>query len=272
MGVNTIPEITLLGSSGYIGSAFLSYCKNSGISIESPKREELHSYKHKRIKTLLWCIGITSDFHTRLYETVEISVSYLNEFLYNNDIEQVVYMSSTRIFKRNTFVTEETMPLLLPSCKDDVYALSKVLGEAICLHSGIKAKIIRISNVYSVATPNKPIGFLGSVLGSLKSKECIFNTTPNSTRNFVHIDDVTDIAMKIIKNSDRDIYHIASAENISNSQIDSILKRNGIDVKYGHDISELISPCLDIDLIANEFYTPRNTFLGDFDALIKGTY
>ena len=64
--------VTILGSSGFVGSNLKNKLVSVGINTYTPHRSE--ELSGKNLGHVIYCIGLTADFRTKPFETIEAHV------------------------------------------------------------------------------------------------------------------------------------------------------------------------------------------------------
>lgn len=245
-------KFTILGSSGFIGSALVSYLKEMNIDFETPKIEDCKGGH------VIYCIGVTSDFKTRPFDTTTAHVCLLKKVL--NNFDSFIYLSSTRIY--DDYGQEDSVIKVYPKNIDYLYNISKVMGESLCFTT--KAKVVRLSNVYGYGSNN----FLSSIIKDAIKGEINLKTTLNSCRNYVSIKDVVSLLVKISLSSKHRLYNIASEENTTNGAVVSKL-RQLTNCKVREGTNEVYHPSINIDRIRNEFDFKPSNVINDLTELVN---
>ncbi|MGH7341773.1 MAG: NAD-dependent epimerase/dehydratase family protein, partial [Candidatus Rokuibacteriota bacterium] len=112
--------ITILGGSGFVGSHLVRRLRETGAAHRAPARGE--PLGPESLGTVIYCIGLTADFRDRPLATVDAHVSQLTETLRHAEFERVVYLSSTRVYRRSRGPCAESDVLHLdPGDPDDLY-------------------------------------------------------------------------------------------------------------------------------------------------------
>ena len=260
-------NVTILGGSGYIGSLLATSFKNLGYSVWTPKRDD-NSVFEKDLGLVYYCIGLTSDFRTRPYETIDAHIGFLRKILEMSNFDKIIYLSSTRVYI-NSNSTDESHPLLVnPNTPSDLYNISKLMGESLVFSSDKKFTIARISNV--VGPGMSCDNFIGLLLKEAKySGELHFQTSKDSKKDYIWIDDVIESLIRCKNDNLSKIYNICSGVSISNLYLASVFKNNGINVTFEANAPKISF----IDIDNNSFkkdagYSPGNCS-GRLESLIS---
>jgi len=198
---------------------------------------------------------MTSDFRSKPFETIEAHVSMLANFLKNARFTSFLYLSSTRVYEGASEGTESNDLIVNPQNANHIFNLSKLAGESLCLASGkSNVRIARLSNV--IGDDYKSDNFLFSVLKDvIKTKKALINMSPQSSKDYVAIEDVIKVIRSIASTGKSKIYNVASGRNITNKQIsDKITEVSGAEINYSPSASTLIFPTICIKKITEEFH------------------
>jgi|GEM_PF-6066595 len=137
--------ITLLGGSGFIGSAIARRLTEKNLSYVAPNRSQ--ELAGLNLGAVMYCVGLTADFRSQPLETVEAHVCHLLPILRDCEFRSLVYLSSTRVYRNHKgLASEDNLVLVGPSNQDDLYGISKLMDEAVVRACGRKFKIVRLSN------------------------------------------------------------------------------------------------------------------------------
>jgi len=235
-------KITILGGSGYIGSALATTFIALGYSVWTPKRDDSAIFS-RELGLVYYCIGLTSDFRVKKYETINAHVGVLKKVLEKSNFNKIIYLSSTRVYEKSR-LTDEDQPLLVnPNTPDDLYNISKILGESLVLASGKKNVIVRLSNV--VGPDMGGANFIGSLLEeALRTRKLCFYTSKKSAKDYIWIDDVIKSLVKCENTLSNNIYNIASGFNVSNSELADIFSCLGVEVIFSPDVPTILFPII----------------------------
>jgi len=254
-------KFTIIGSSGFIGSNLVKYLHEQDFQVITITRDTpIESYKNIDCGNVIYCAGITSDFRTKPFETVEAHVCYLQKILQTLNFESFIYLSSTRVYKSNNDCSEEADIKVNSNNPDYIYNISKLMGESLCLTLPSKnIKVLRLSNVCGYNYNSGDFIYL-LLKDALINKKIILNTTLNSSKDYISINDVIKLITKISIEGKEKIYNIASGNNINNQEIIDILKTFiYFTVEVNENAQEIIFPQINIEKIKKEFnFHPKN--------------
>ena len=214
---------TVFGGSGFIGRHISSALKATGQPVSTPERD-VPVETLGRLGHVLFCAGLTADFRTRPYDTMEAHVGLISRILSTGDFDSLVYLSSTRIYDGATHGSEEMTFTVDPWSPNDLYNISKIAGEALCLnHQNPRVRVARLSNVYGAGMFGSDGGganFLSSVIDSaIADGHVELQSAPGSAKDYIHISDVVRaLTLIAIEGTDR-VYNVASGRNVSHEQL-----------------------------------------------------
>lgn len=267
-----VDTFTVLGAGGFIGGRLSEHLRRVGHVVEAPPREPAEAYvnalRGRSLGHVVYCIGLTADFRARPYETVEAHVGLLQRVLEACTFTSLTYLSSTRVYLRSERATEADALRVDPTQRDDIFALSKLLGEALCLNSGKACRIVRPSNVFG--TDDQSDNFLPSVLrDGRRTGRVTIGLSPESAKDYVDVDDVVRWIARIAVSGKHTVYNLASGRNTSNREIADALQRLGVTVAFTAGGSTLSFPPIDVSRVTAEFGPPRASVLERLSDLLK---
>lgn len=252
--------ITVLGASGFIGSKLLYTISQRGLDFFVPKRNE--NLNGKDLGNIIYCIGLTADFRVKPFETIEAHVCYLSKILKEANFNSLTYLSSSRLYINSSEneVNEDSDIKISINDPDELYTLSKLTGERICLSSDRNTKIVRLSNVFGedFYSNNFIFNLLNKIINNSKIE--LF-TTLNSAKDYISIESVTSLLLDISMSDDSGIYNVANGENISNEDILLIISQFfNFEYFVNPNAKQIIHPLINIEKIKKKFnFKQENT-------------
>jgi nucleoside-diphosphate-sugar epimerase len=259
--------ISVLGSSGFIGSHLVKRINELGLSCFAPERDE--DLSHRRLGNVIYCIGLTADFRTRPFDTVNAHVCKLLQILQTCEFDSLVYLSSTRLYLGGSDQPDEESEILVdPLNPDSLYNLSKLMGESLALSSGKPVRVVRLSNVYGDDFLSQ--NFLAGVIrDAVQNRKVILYTSLDSEKDYVSISDVVDALIKIATSGRQDIYNIASGRNVSNLELmERIRQLTSCEIEVAPGARRSVFPLVNIDRLTQEFHFRPAFILDDLPQLV----
>lgn len=258
---------TVFGGRGFVGRHLVCYLESLGCSVRVPDRGELSS-PDQSLGHVFYCIGLTSDFRSRPFDTVRAHVTVLSDILENGDYESFLYLSSTRIYGRSLKTSEDDILSVSTEDPSDLYNLSKLLGESLCLASKkSQVRVARLSNV--VGSGMGSDNFLGSLLKEANSGLIRLETNPESTKDYIFVDDVVRLLWLIANNGQKRIYNVASGSQVTHREWLSILRTfTDCHVETNNKAPFQSFPAIDVQRVKREFEYHPTSVLDVFLKLI----
>ena len=246
-------RFTITGSQGMIGSRLSAYLGEQGHEVhrltrETPVPEDCGHVIH--------CAGVTGDFLDRPLDTMFAHVGMIEEILRNWQFESVLYLSSTRLYRGVTDTAEDAPLRVEPGRADDLYNISKLAGEAVCLaidHPGVR--VSRLAHVCSCEFSSG--NFLDSLVRDAMTLEKIVLSCGRETRrDCILLDDVIALLSRIAVEGRHRIYNVASGTSINVGRIVEIIQRNtgcAVDWSEAGSVVKGSAPEIDTRRIREEF-------------------
>lgn len=222
------PKAVIIGGDGFIGRHLRTRLITSGWECNVPDRNTPPA-DLKLTGHVFYCAGLTADYISRPFDTIEAHVSLLSKILEKDSFESLVYLSSTRLYDSfsGDIATEESSLQLNPLNPRHIYDLSKALGESLCSLTGKgRARVARLSCVYNDHTDSE--GFLPGLLQQLiqnKPRTLEVDSSLSFARDYINLQDVLDALISIAMYGSECIYNVAGGENITNEALFSCLSQ-----------------------------------------------
>lgn len=250
-------NFTIIGASGFIGSALVASLRASGQNVYAPKRGDTKNFTEP-LGYVIYAAGITADFRSRPFDTLRANTNLLAELLERANFESLLYLSSARIYRHAEHSGEEAAIYLKSKDPEDLYDLTKLTAEAICYASKRKSvRIVRLTNV--VGSNFQSQNFLSDVIRSACDTGRIeLRSTLDSEKDYVLLQDVLNFLPKIAINGYSSCYNLGSGYNLTHREVlDPIIAETGAKLNVCEDASRTVSPSISIDRLSTEFnYLP----------------
>jgi nucleoside-diphosphate-sugar epimerase len=211
-------KFTILGASGYIGRHLCEALAAQGFDVFAPRRNDPRIFTEP-LGHVIYAIGLTADFRSKPFDTVAAHVSVLADVLQKANFSSLLYLSSTRVYSGAAETSELTSFSVSPKNPSDLYNISKLMGESLCLNSGRRnVKIARLSNVVGEENPGSEL-FFYALLQEARQGKVTLRTHPDSSKDYIALNDVLNILPRIAQQGKASIYNVASGRNISNGEL-----------------------------------------------------
>lgn len=211
-------KATVFGARGFVGRALTSYLRDRGYSVREVVRGDV-SWRGRDLGHAFYAIGLTADFRSRPFETVEAHCGHLTDVLSGARFTSFVYLSSTRVYARSASTDEAAQIPVAPGEPDDLYNISKLMGEAVCLSSGLgKTRVARLSNVFGADLASQ--NFLMAVLKEACTRKTVhLRTSLASEKDYVWVGDVVRSLEAIARHGTDPIINVAFGRNTTHAEI-----------------------------------------------------
>lgn len=210
-------RFTVLGGSGAIGSRLVETLRASGHDVLAPARGD-SACLTQALGHVIYAIGVTADFRSRALDTVEAHVCALTPLLRNAQFESFLYLSSTRVYGGQPQGAEDAALSVNPHDPSDLYNLSKLMGESMCLASGRSGvRVARLSNVVGADDADSS-NFLPSLLRDARAGHITLRTDLASAKDYIHIEDVLHLLPRIALQGRQSMYNVASGQQVTHGQ------------------------------------------------------
>ncbi|MCA3626080.1 MAG: SDR family oxidoreductase [Methylobacterium sp.] len=249
-------QFTILGAGGTVGRALAAHLRASGENVFAPMRGDDAIWRED-LGRVIYCIGVTADFRTRPLETIEAHVTVLHRLLAEARFERLVYLSSTRVYGGaggdDAPAREDRALSVDPHSGSDLYNLSKLMGESLCLHgSKGRACVARLSNVVGGEDGHSE-NFLPSLLREARAGHMHLRSALDSAKDYIHIEDAVAVLAALAKGSSQGIYNVASGIRTAHSEwIAAIQATTGASLSVEANAPRILFPPIDITRIRTE--------------------
>jgi len=261
---------TILGASGFVGAALVAALERAGHRVRPVTRGALPALLETRRSAghVIDCIGLTGDFRARPHDTAEAHVGVTARCLAGLHFDSFLFLSSTRVYGRATGSREGTALPCDSADPSDLYNLTKLAGEALCLTDPRPAvRVVRLSNVYGGAMQADT--FLGQLLCAGRNAGVVrFLQSANSTKDYVNLDQVIRLLPAIAAGGRHRLYNLAAGANTSHAAIAVALRRRfGWHVAFAPGAPTVRFPPIDTTRLTVEFGAALSNLSADLATL-----
>jgi len=211
-----VSVFTVFGARGFIGSALVHHLRRTGhaVRVAEPDGE----WQKRPLGHVIYAVGLTADFRRRPVELGDAHVGLCSRILKEAGFESFMYLSSARLYQSSSLGREDAAFIVDPQDSNQVYDLSKLAGESLCLHSGRPGtRVVRLSNV--VGAGDRSENFLTEVIGDSVKGHVTLRTSGESSKDYVLLDDVVRVLPEIAMRGTQRIYNVASGTQITHREI-----------------------------------------------------
>lgn len=262
-------KAAVFGAHGFVGRALVQHLRERGYAVREIVRGDT-SWRGADLGHAFYTIGLTADFRSRPFETIDAHVSFLTDMLRTTTFSSFVYLSSTRVYG-TAVSTDEQLPISVnPGNPDHLYNLSKLMGEAACLGSGLSnARVARLSNVFGrdLASTN----FLTDVLReAAATKQVNLRTGLASEKDYVWVGDVVRALEAIATEGTEPITNVAFGCNTTHRDImERVSAATGAEIKVAPNAPTITFPQIETARLDRLGVTGRSPLLAMIDDLAQ---
>ena len=234
---------TIVGATGFVGRRLRARLTAEGWDVFAPAKGDTSLFG-RDMGVVFYCAGLTADYDRRPYDAVEAHASLVNALARAGRFEQLIYLSSTRLYDSQAAeVVDESSPLIFdPADPRRTYDLSKALGENIVLtRAEGHGAVARLANVFDWE-PEAP-GFLSEwLIEAARTRGLHLDSSPHVARDYIHLDDVVTALLAMAEKPASGIVNVASGELVANGEIANLFIEAGWRVVFSRDVSPHTPP------------------------------
>lgn len=258
---------TVLGASGFIGRHLVASLQSRDLCVWAPERGGPEIFA-RPLGHVIYCIGLTADFRSRPFDTVRAHVSVLAELLERANFDSLLYLSSTRVYAGLDVAQEGASLMVNPENPSDLYNLSKLMGESLCLsceRGGVR--VARLSNVVG-CDPNSD-NFLFALIREARGGQIVLRSDLDSSKDYILLDDVLTLLPRIAVSGRERIYNVAGGGNIRHRELAGrLVELTGCALDILPAAPRQCFPTIDIKRIRAEFDFVPSSVLDALPALL----
>lgn len=266
------PEYSVFGAAGFIGSALVSDLRRKGRRVRAIGRDGDISALSPgpSLGHAIFAIGVTADFRTRPFDTIDAHVAQINALLRHGDFASLTYLSSTRVYQGGASTAESSSLAVAPESPNDLYNISKIAGESICLNCGRpNVRVARLSNVVGLGAGQQ--AFVDQLLGEGRARGVVApRDHPESAKDYIALEDVLDLVEWISQRGRETIYNVASGEQTSHREVTELIAREtGWRTEFDWTAPRVDFPQIDTNRIRVEFGFAARAFKSFFPPYVR---
>ncbi|GAA4417570.1 SDR family oxidoreductase [Acidovorax lacteus] len=211
-------RFTVIGATGYIGSRLVRHLQALGHTVWAPSRGDA-ALLEQPLAHVLYCAGLTGDFRTRPFDTVEAHVGLLARVLQCAQFDSLLYLSSTRVYMGAASTHEDAALSVVPGDPSYLYNLSKLTGESLCHASGRPGvRVARLSNVVGPGMDVDSGNLVADLIQQARSTGRVeLRSDPASAKDYIHLEDVVNGLVRIALQGRHAVYNLASGVQTSHA-------------------------------------------------------
>jgi nucleoside-diphosphate-sugar epimerase len=258
-------QFTVLGASGFIGGRLASRLAENGHQVWRPSRNDLQSIDRRELGHVFYCIG-EDDVSENSFNIADAHVGQLANILKCRKFASLTYLSSTRVYFGAPSANEETPLHVFPDDKGGLFGVMKIAGEQLCFASNNPAvRAVRLSTVIGFSPKGKSL-VPTLIRDAFLRGRMRLAISPQSSRDYIAIEDVIDILPRIAVEGKKRCYNVASGVNVRLAEIVRLISGEfPSECDWQPNAPTVAFPVIDISRIQTEFsFSPRSAL----DALV----
>ncbi len=259
-------QATVLGATGFIGGHLAARLSEQGHDVWCPPRSNLHSLDHSDLGHVFYCIG-EDAVATNPCNAADAHITQLANVLKRRSFASLTYLSSTRVYLGADSAHEGSELRVLPSDDGALFGTMKMAAEKLCFaFDNPVIRVVRLSSVIGFA-PNGNSLIPTLIKDALLRGRMNLTISPQSSRDYIAVEDVVDILPRIAVDGKRRCYNVASGVNVRLAEIvRSVAGEFASECDWRENAPTILFPVIDTTRARTEFFfTPRSPL----DALIS---
>lgn len=262
-------NFTIIGGNGFVGSAVVSHLRVGGNQVCVPERGDTDIFV-RPLGHVIYAAGVTADFRTRPFDTLQAHVGHLAELLERATFDSLLYLSSARLYRHAESSREDAAVAVRSEDPEDFYDLTKLGGEALCHVAGRpNIRVARLSNV--IGSDFRSANFVFDLIRAACSTGRIeLRSALDSAKDYVLISDVARLLPEIAVSGSQRCYNVASGINIAHRDIvDVVTGLTNTDCTVVADAPRIASTPVDIQRVRSEFGFVPSDVLPEISILVN---
>jgi nucleoside-diphosphate-sugar epimerase len=215
-------KAAVFGASGFVGRHLAAHLATRGWDVRPILRGD-ESWRSEALGHVFFCVGLTADFRTRPFETIDAHVGFAVEVLRAARFDSFLYCSSTRVYAKCGEASETTPLTVDPADPSDLYNLSKLMGEAACLAvPRSEVRVARLSNIMG-ADPGSDNFLTAVAREAVRDGKVVLGGAPASAKDYIAADEAVAAMARIAADGRERVYNIASGRNTTHAEVAAAL-------------------------------------------------
>jgi len=248
-----LARFTVLGANGFLGGALAARLAADGHQVFRPTRSELQSLGDRDLGHVFYSLA-TKDARIDPYGAFETHVAHLAQILRVSFFSSLTYISSTRVYLGAQSSDEASELKILPHDDNAIFNVMKLAGEQLCFADERPVvRVVRLSNLIGFAPDG--ISLIPILIkDALKKGKMRLTISPQSSKDYVAIEDALDLLPRIALEGRLRCYNLASSRNVSLGEIVRIIQSEIPSVgEWRSHAPTIVFPTIDTNRIREEF-------------------
>jgi nucleoside-diphosphate-sugar epimerase len=260
-------RFTIVGARGFIGRGLGAALRASGCETTSIAHRD--PLPPGDLGHVIYASGVSSSVAEDASYAFGAHVEGVRRLLDGGRFTSLLYLSSTRVYDAASGSAEDAAITLTPAGGRDLYRITKVAGEALCLaHPAPAVRVARLSNVAG-ENFDSPL-FLSDVLRqAARDRRVAVRTTRESAKDYITLGEACRYLPAIALAGRERIYNVAAGANVENGAIFDVLSARGIHIDIAAGAVRAVVPRIDVRRLQAEFGPPRETLLDILPQLLE---
>ena len=257
-------RFTIVGGRGFIGTALASSLRAGGHDVTIvAHRDDLAG---RSLHHVVYASGIAASSADDPAYAFDVHVAGAARILAHARYDSFLFLSSTRVYGNAIDTTEDAALTVVPSAAE-VYRISKIAGETLCMaHANPAVRVARLSNVAGPSY-DSPL-FLSDVLRqAAHGGRVAVRTLRDSAKDYLGIADVCRYLTAIALHGGERIYNVAAGRNLSNGALYDALAQFGVEVVIDPAATLAQTPPVSARRLHTAFGAPQENVLASVPAL-----